>query len=350
MNPQMLDDYKAASAIRDKLVVAKVNLSQFDGVVQTLEYCKGHRQTIAKAEQRNWQYAAHLSTLDLICALEMLSSRTRALLNELQPYLTPRLEVTERDLFSDIQSLRSEFEDVTVDLQAKQITVRTDFITLNDFDFGSFDIELDWSAIDQSFEYRVVAVDPVPATANSEIVHPHVQHQTLCEGEGATAITRALFDGRINDFFCIVDRILKSYNPGSAYVKIEDWHGVECCDCGSTVDADSAGCCERCQTDLCGSCARSCCVCSETRCDHCLSSCSGCDDNCCGGCLEPCTECHSNFCPSCINEGKCDDCYDNETAIEPKPGCELASQEKSAVVQPTADVHALCLEQTAIPA
>ena len=348
MNPFMLADYKAARSMHDKIAVTKVDLSRFSSIADAVEQCERWKQTVDKTLARNWQHAAHNSTIYLIGALEMLHSRVRYVLSDLEPHLTPPLVVTERDIFNDLQSLRSEFDDVTVELQEHRLTVRTDTITLEDISLGDFDIRLEWSSARPSFDYRVIAVDPSPAVSNSETTHPHVQSESLCEGEGATAIQRALLDGRIYDFFCIVDRILKNYNEGSAYVSLSDWCGTECSDCGCTVDADEANYCYRCQSDVCGECARTCCVCDQSRCGNCVETCCDCGDDCCPSCLKTCHDCDSNFCSHCLNKGKCHDCTDNETPVEPDLSSTLdpilATQPQCVLATASADVHAVCLE------
>ena len=132
--------------------------------------------------------------------------------------------------------------------------------------------------------------------------------ESLCEGEGSDAIRRALDEGRIYDFFCIVDHVLRNYNPDSAYVQIEDWNGISCKACGDNVDEDDAvGCC-KCETELCLDCSTMCESCVDRFCSECISSCDGCGDDACQMCLKSCDDCGDSFCNTCLFEGTCDDC------------------------------------------
>ena len=42
------------------------------------------------------------------------------------------------------------------------------------------------------------------------------------------------------DFFQIVQQVLGTYNPSSAYVKIAQWNGFNCSHCGYSADLDDA--------------------------------------------------------------------------------------------------------------
>ncbi|MGV3483994.1 MAG: hypothetical protein ACO1RT_06225 [Planctomycetaceae bacterium] len=347
MDSSPLHDYRAARSICEMIAIATVDLSPANAIAEAFEQCEKWRPRAALAQQRDWQAAAHHAALRLTGALEVLQGRTRGLLTVLPPQLSPQLTVSPQDIVNDIRSLRREFDEVQVDLKNRCLTVRTDNIVLDELCLGPFDIRLRWKAA-KSFDYRVIAVDPNPASSNSDTTHPHVHNESLCEGEGATAIRRALAEGRIYDFFCIVDRILKTYNEGSAYVSLNDWSGIECSDCGRTTDADTASSCERCQIDLCGDCLRTCGQCSDHHCSKCILSCHGCGDDYCRNCLKPCKSCRSHFCPYCLNQGICDDCVDQEESGDDQSEVEL---EAHSVLEATgAEVHSVCVEQTSVSA
>ena len=141
--------------------------------------------------------------------------------------------------------------------------------------------------------YRVVARDPNPAARNDSVTHPHVQDEMLCEGDGRSAIRAALAQGRIFDFFLLVSQVLHTYARGSAYVEMDDWSGVSCSDCGTTMSPDDSYCCQRCGSELCGDCRRSCAGCEESHCSGCLSQCPECEMDFCRGCLEVCPGCNA---------------------------------------------------------
>ena len=324
MIPHMHADYRAASLMRDRFVTAQPELAKLDDVKAATEQCERWYRMISKATQRHWHHAAQDLTFKLVAALQALQGRTRSMLSELQPRLEISPGISAGDIFHDL----SEFKSVSMDLKRHRLIVRTDEITLEDICLGPFDIELDWSFDYKAFHYDITAVEPNAATSNSEATHPHVQHETLCEGDGATAIERALNEGRLFDFFCIVDRILKTYNAGNAYVELSDWRGVECSDCGQTADAHDVGSCEKCDCNLCDCCARCCNGCGETRCSNCIWTCGDCAEDYCGSCFQSCTNCCSDFCSNCLTEGKCNDCLEQEKTSESDEDSEFQEPEE----------------------
>ena len=101
---------------------------------------------------------------------------------------------TFRDLMAEFKQLADEFGDVTFDMENKSISITTESIELDDTYLGEFKIEL---RIDKLIEahrmapYSVIALDPHPAATSSDVTHPHVSNDILCEGDGHTAICTA---------------------------------------------------------------------------------------------------------------------------------------------------------------
>ncbi len=97
---------------------------------------------------------------------------------------------------------------------------------------GEFEIQLQLAGQGESHDheelYRIVAVDPHPATSDESVTHPHVRDECLCAGEAGAAICSALTSGRICDFFLLVRSVLKEYNPKSPFVPLDKWNGI-CC-------------------------------------------------------------------------------------------------------------------------
>ena len=104
-----------------------------------------------------------------------------------------------------------------------------------DLYFGPFEIRLDWRQLGSATPYRVVALDPHPAAKDTDVTHPHVQEEQLCEGEGRSAVRAALAEGRLYDFFLLVSQLLHTYGRGSAYVELDNWDGIPCDDCNAPV-------------------------------------------------------------------------------------------------------------------
>ena len=133
----------------------------------------------------------------------------------------------------------------------------------------------------------MIAIDANPAGANDSVTHPHVQDEELCEGDGQQSIRKALEQGRLLDFFVIVANLLRTYNSGSPYISLSEWHGVECADCGYSVSADDRWICEKCETTLCEECNYNCFGCDRIYCNECVTRCENCEEYSCRGMPEP---------------------------------------------------------------
>ena len=202
--------------------------------------------------------------------------------------------------------------DVECDTRLREIRVTTEPIVLEGIYLGPFQIYLDVGRLGHSSPYRVVALDPQPAACNESVTHPHVQDETLCEGEGRTAIGAALDSGRIGDFFLIVSQLLATYAQGDAYVEMRDWEGRPCCECGSLAHEEDRFDCDQCGDVLCGDRTVMCLDCDAPFCSHCLQSCAVCQDSFCISCLSRCAVCSQRACSSCIRDHLCDHCQHEE--------------------------------------
>jgi len=158
-----------------------------------------------------------------------------------------QLPFTNRDAFEELMQIEREFGGYGYNSKHKQLSVRTDYITLpdeeeNHVDLGRFEIVLDLNKLNENPSrrpYYINALDPHPASMDEELVHPHVRNNSLCEGEGAVAITRALNDGRICDFFTIVTQGLSTYNPDSPYLPLKEWfYSARCARCDRLLSDD----------------------------------------------------------------------------------------------------------------
>ncbi|MCA9067760.1 MAG: hypothetical protein KDA84_02485, partial [Planctomycetaceae bacterium] len=132
---------------------------------------------------------------------------------------------TLRELHAELLGLYDEFPNAELNLRQKMISVITDSITLEEVYLGPFSIELDIAGA-SGLSYSVIATDANPAGNDEDVTHPHVRDNTLCEGEGTLPIRRAIEEGRLVDFFQVVDQILNTYNGGSAYVALDEWQGI----------------------------------------------------------------------------------------------------------------------------
>ena len=143
---------------------------------------------------------------------------------------------------AELLSLAPEFDQVSFDFREETLSVVTPPIELHDVYLGKFEIRLDLSSLRNSSPYEVIAHDSSYATVDGT-THPHVSSNSLCEGTAQRPIQQALNDGRLFDFFMIVHQTLQTYNSGSAYISLSDWHGVECRECGDSIrDEDAYSC------------------------------------------------------------------------------------------------------------
>jgi len=255
---------------------------------------------------------------------------------------------TSKTIHADLVALCSEFAEIQVELREGHLSVITDPISLEGVKLGPFEIRLYWSRLLSGHAYDVHALEPNPAAANDSVSHPHVQDDSLCEGEGKVAIRAALQQGRLLDFFLLVRQILETYNPRSAYVQLSDWLGVTCSDCGTSSSEDESFGCGRCGCDLCGDCSRSCSSCGQASCSSCSSACTGCDADYCSSCISACRDCGEDYCTGCLTDRKCSSCLESEDDEDEKP--QHVPEETTGETIAATAVHALRLGEAGIPA
>lgn len=232
------------------------------------------------------------------------------------------------EMVSELLQMEQEFEKFNFDLAEKTITVTTKSIVLEDISLGPFEINLllsDFNKLYTERPYRVIALDPNPAGSDDNVTHPHVSGEYLCEGDGHTAISKALEQGRLCDFFTMVIGVLENYNPDSPYVALSDWQGYSCYDCGRTVGSDESYYCEHCGNDYCEHCSTYCQKCDTTLCLGCAFKCPDCGEPVCGRCTAVCQECEETFCKDCLNDGLCQNCQELRKEDEHEEECEPES-------------------------
>jgi hypothetical protein len=242
-----------------------------------------------------------------------------------------------RWFLAELQQIDADLGDVHIDLKAKLISATTEPITLEEVPLGSFEVCLRWEDAARSPSYDcfdIVAVDPNPSSADEDVTHPHVKRKKLCAGDAAVPIKRALEQGRLADAFSLVNGVLTTYNSESPHIRLSDWNGRNCSDCGDSVPSDDAHYCEGCSSDVCADCSSSCSACENTRCLSCLEACAVCHRSCCTNCLIPPTKAiDRSCCPKCIR--KCPTCsglFSKDEAIPASPLCPGCRSGKTAAV------------------
>ncbi len=220
--------------------------------------------------------------------------------------------LSEAALYAELLELNDEFESVGWDKNFLWVT--TESITLEDVYLGPFDIKLRLDRIGHPGEdddFEIKAIDPHPAGGDGEVTHPHVSGGRICQGDAKAPIRLALRQGRLTDVFQLNNAVLTTYNPGSPFVKLEDWDGVRCTDCDSSVPSEDTSYCEACGDDYCDECSTCCPNCDVTRCMGCLIGCTDCGEGYCSSCLSPCKACKAKgLCVDCLEEDLCASCRD----------------------------------------
>ena len=260
------------------------------------------------ALEKGWQHAAVEAKCDVDAAYYGLVRKLEEYSRDVDALAGEQCRQTEADIFRDLVALEEEFDEMEIELDESAISVTTGNIVLEGLDLGRFQIVLSWNLIGEPHPYLVKALDPNPAGSDSTVTHPHVRDEALCEGDGQQAVSNALREGRLLDFFILVRQILETYNEDGPFVRLSRWDGVACRDCGYSESDDDASSCEACEADICGDCGSSCRTCSRTICSGCQTCCAGCDETCCERCLKICAGCDEQFCELCLEIDVCEAC------------------------------------------
>ena len=268
-------------------------------------------KALALARRYRWSVAsAHLQEAVISRLRQVHESAGYALEQVRSPSLihSPTL----RNVYEEISQLEDEFDNVKLNLKSGVISVETDAIELEEVYLGPFRIKLELADLARTIRtsvFKIEALDPQPASSNSETVHPHVQGEDLCAGDATLPVTNALREGRLADAFLAINAVLHTYNAGSPYVSLEDWFGVKCSDCGDVVDDDSTYTCDGCGTTICDNCSRCCDGCGQVFCGTCLE---GIDQPefayLCENCRDTCRECQQLFASKSLKDGLCAAC------------------------------------------
>lgn len=312
--------------------------------------CHQYVQSLQKARARNWISAAAYRQSELENVLIYLRNEVDRLARAVSSSNDDfALLLTPGQIHAELRALENEFDEVECDLKQQTLTVTTDPIELDGIELGSFRIRFYWNRLNDTSCYHVIAVDPRHPESRPDVTHPHVQNDILCEGEATEAIQKALFSGRLSDFFLIVAQTLETYNSGSAYVQLNRWSdsACSCADCDCDLDDDSSFFCDRCYSTVCNECTQSCDKCGTYTCFSCHANCQECDNGFCRNCLQTCDKCFHHFCEGCLQDGRCPSCR-----TENKPtDSETASSATETADETNADapVHTDSVGQTLVP-
>ena len=293
---------------RQRLVQGKLGC-----VIDQIQRFEAIRRKLAKCDARGWRAAAG----KVMREIESASRDTPYLLQGVGQAVEgckPQVPSV-ADVYRELLQTDEEFDEVRYDKEANVVAVSTDSIELESLYLGPFEIQLHVPSLSElryNTVFRIVALDPQPAASNECVTHPHVSDGRLCTGDAGAAINTALASGRICDFFLLVRSVLTTYNPGSPYVSIDDWHGTPCYECGYTTNPDSGNWCGTCEHDFCDECSSYCRCCDQTACLGCLQKCEACSDPVCPSCMTTCPNCERDICKACLDEILCPCNEENE--------------------------------------
>lgn len=300
---------------------------EIDLAPRSMEAARQILDQLHAATERSWHSAA-----------EHLSWQLRSRLAECQTSINAGLKATssgalwqrppsQRLVYDELVAVRTDFAEFSFDLPDQTVTVYTDEITLEGIDLGRFEIRLQGRELGGT-PYIIIPESPHYPSSRSDVPHPHVLGERLCEGDATGPLAHALRTGRFSDYFQIIQQTLSSYNSESPYVSLDAWYGTDCHACGGHASDDESSYCEGCDATVCSDCSRSCRHCDKSGCDACISSCPECCDDCCSSCLKRCEGCSKLRCPDCLTNTLCEECH-AEAATDQETSDEVADAETS---------------------
>ena len=229
-------------------------------------------------------------------------------------------------LIDELSDLQKDFSNLK--LVDNKLSISTKNIVLEGIYFGPFNISLDIRSMsganNHSYHWwpEIKALDPqYPGDySDSQYTHPHVGN-SICLGDGEDLIYNAAHQGRIFDYFQLINTVLNTYGS-DPYEQIESWEGVRCNDCADYFAQDDGVYCNKCSSYSCEYCIKNCNKCQESKCALCyeMAGCDYCGTINCDSCVEKCSQCNNDICGSCLS--KCESCEDKLCSNCNKP-CDL---------------------------
>lgn len=338
--------WRAALRIHQQLLKAQTERKELELPREVWALLNAKQQLHQRALNSNWLHAQTDLEQNLLRVLTDLVYRCQEVMVPLKKNANSQPVISVPELWRELEFLSDEFEEVECDLEACEIRVTTDAIELEGVNLSRFQIILEWKLLGNHRSYRIKALDPNAAESNEDMVHPHVNHGSLCEGDGSQGIRQALQQGRLLDFFILVRQILTTYNPSSAYLTLERWYGTSCQSCSSIVDDDDAYTCPCCGDFICGECTGYCHNCTDTMCQSCVRSCPHCENYFCTRCMIHCSTCVAEGCDACLVDGFCPSCQTPEVSDDD----EFTESTEDNEEQADAETDPLCVGQVALSA
>lgn len=224
-----------------------------------------------------------------------------------------------RSIIEEIDVINSAWPETT--FRDGKLIVLIKNVILSDGDeevsLGDFRIILDLTSPSHDDSLDIKSVDCVKS--EDGYYHPHVNDEGLCAGSGVNGgkerMCYALCQGRLEDYFRIIEAILRTYNEASPYTELSNWYNPDhegefyCNHCDEFRPDDECCYCTGCENEYCYQCnvgGGTCQECEEWKCDDCTVICEDCGEIVCGTCMLRCSNCLVISCSSCLEE--CDNC------------------------------------------
>jgi hypothetical protein len=316
MEQPMRELWRAALLIRQGIIERRADAKAIRLPEGPWSDCASTWRQIQIASARGWHRASVQLRGQLLRQVDYVRNYLHQVSLELQELRSAGTLPREGEIYHELLALQAEFDDVQCDFDAGELCVTTPSVTFEGVYLGPFQIRLDWSRLDGSTAYRIVALEPNPAASNDSVTHPHVSDEQLCEGDGRQAIRAALDEGRLFDFFLLVGRIVATYASGRAYVEMSHWCGSPCNGCDASMPEEDRCICAACDETYCPDCMVACRHCDQDFCVGCSTRCAICEQAVCGGCQQRCPNCGNSVCPDCVTDGTCDHCREEEEEDE----------------------------------
>ncbi len=252
----------------DRLVTGGMELQAplagLGGLLGRLQACRRRGQRAA-AGQLLGRLGAELDVL----ALRLSSGR--ALLGQVRYSGPPSLWRLWGEVVESVEAYG-----LRLSADSQTLIATTEPITLSDEEFseelGPMEIRIPIESFGgPGRSFTIVAVEPNECDG---YIHPHVASDgRLCEGEATVPLNHAWRAGMLAEVLHILDATLRTYNPHSAYERLDRWGGgagrPSCYDCGYSMPEDEGYGCEICQETFCSACSHYSEALAMSLCDRC---------------------------------------------------------------------------------
>ena len=239
-----------AFTVPENIVAIEINMKNISKLISAVQ--KGYKLQIPTIKTDR-AYSAHTYHPDVQKMLlgqkkykeeDWITPFDKALIT----YKTP----TQKHIREDLEACINHYSMVRWEEYNGQIICRTPKIFISNVLLGEYDI-----AFNYYFGYRhalspSIEIQPITSRRFGSVCHPNVSYNILCAGDGIDALSMAIIECRIFDYFNIIERILSS--PSSEpFLSLRAWRQVKkCADCDAIVPRRVR--CSNCNTLFCPNC------------------------------------------------------------------------------------------------